>query len=219
MRPSSPILRILPAVLLLSVPGCGWLNDYQAKMQVEQSRMERFDEENKLLGEAIDMPAKKEGTKDADAAEVFFRPPRGISTTPDKTPLDGFLYRYPRTTNTSPFSEVYVGVVVARKDFLTRVTELLPGSGDASELSYRRDPLKFEGKSYKDSGAQSTYYIYTTQKGNTQVAVVFRVDGTRQNNQWSRMRDLALESLVIGGDAWKMKKDFAARKSRSVVPR
>jgi hypothetical protein len=106
--------------LCAALAGCG-LTDYEARMAEAQARVARFDEENRQLDAPLSIPTRaekvkvKENDKEKEVvvqkplAEVFLRPPKGISRTAmnkDK-PIGGLLYRYPEAPkeNTNPPSQ------------------------------------------------------------------------------------------------------------------
>lgn len=66
---------------LLGVGGCG-LSDYERHMDAERERVKLYDEENRVLGDAIEVPtekAKETEEKPAWPFEVFLRLPAGVS--------------------------------------------------------------------------------------------------------------------------------------------
>jgi hypothetical protein len=79
------------AALLLALAGCG-LAAYEDKMRGAQKRLARFEEENRTLGQRLIIPAKEKEDKKTKQKQklplgiVFFRPPRGISSSPEKEP-------------------------------------------------------------------------------------------------------------------------------------
>jgi hypothetical protein len=92
----------LPLALLAG--GCG-LADYEARMQQAQARVNRYDEENRVLGDPIIIPSRKveakvEGGRRGAARSVpivalFLRPPRGISPAPEDEAIKDLVFRYP----------------------------------------------------------------------------------------------------------------------------
>jgi hypothetical protein len=105
--PCPRLPRSLAGLLLCCavLPGCG-LADYEARMAEAQERVKRFERENSLLDEPLDIPTHKVTVKSPDGqtfedqvpvARVFLRPPRGISKTAknkDKAP-GALFYQYP----------------------------------------------------------------------------------------------------------------------------
>jgi hypothetical protein len=102
------------AVLALAAAGCG-LADYEERMQQAQRAADRYDEENKYLGDPLVIPDRKpeppaegkaegkaegraEGRRGPARAEplvnLFLRPPKGISPKPEDQPIQEVLYRY-----------------------------------------------------------------------------------------------------------------------------
>src|SRR5262249_24494654 len=91
--------------------GCG-LSEYESLMANSQERVRRFEEENKNLDARIKWPKKKKNEKNYVA--VFFRPPKGISLTPNPN-KNGSLYVYPRTASSGPIQEIWLGASTQAK--------------------------------------------------------------------------------------------------------
>jgi hypothetical protein len=111
--------RAAGGLLALLVVGCG-LSTYEDGMRATRKRVERYDEELPVLGDPVTPPVKRVVTKEpAPKAEAgkdpkkgapketvkeekkpvidypfFFRPPRGIRSTPDADPVNGLAYHY-----------------------------------------------------------------------------------------------------------------------------
>jgi hypothetical protein len=202
-------LGLLAAALL---GGCG-LPEYEARMQQEQERLDRFDEENKALDAPLD-PPKRQAGKDTVQDPVFFRPPKGIAATP-KEPALGPLSRYLRNSQNCPFSEVHLATAPAdQKDFASSVVKAASAQlgGDASprrvsKNPYRRDPLQFEVYDNAPGG----YALYLCQRNGVQVAVGFQADRGRALSSLAKQIDLSLESLAAGPEANRLKKDWVVQ--------
>jgi hypothetical protein len=96
--------------------GCG-LDHYEQQMEAEQKRLKYLDDENhNLEGSPLKQPEKKEDKEAVPANEFFFRPPKGISTSPDPKPI-GVVYRYPSTNaNTQDNIQELLVTVVKTKE-------------------------------------------------------------------------------------------------------
>lgn len=97
MTASLPKFLRLPAgLLLLAVLGCG-LAEYEEKMKQTKKRLDRHDEEKKLLDDPLEMPTKKVRDKNGPEREepleqIFLRLPLGI---PKKAYVhEGIFWRY-----------------------------------------------------------------------------------------------------------------------------
>ncbi len=129
-----PPARVLLASLLLGMAGCGWLYTYEGQMATEQQRMLRFDEENEYLGAPLDFsdmpkpkdPSDKSGKKQLDLPIVFFRPPLGIGSKPEKGTDPGQFLHYVRdgkrpagkSADRLVYTDIYVWIAPAeQKDF------------------------------------------------------------------------------------------------------
>ncbi len=108
--------RCVLLLLALAAAGCG-LADYENKMQLADARLHRFDEENRLLGDPLVLPAG-----DAPpAADVFLRPPKGITQNPinaKETP-----FRYPATAGACAELDLWIGGTDDDKDKLKKRIE------------------------------------------------------------------------------------------------
>jgi len=94
------------SALALFALGCG-LSDYEKRIDEQKKKLERVDQEGKLIAEPLASPPYRLNEKKEQVLglplEFFFRPPRGISRTPEpapyafpaKGPNQVFLYRYP----------------------------------------------------------------------------------------------------------------------------
>src|SRR5439155_9457336 len=87
----------LAVIALTGASGCG-LSEYQSRMDEQRTRLQNFDDNNRLLDDPIDMPRLKLKDKDGNPGEklawpdVFLRLPKGYATTPkDKDPY-GYVF-------------------------------------------------------------------------------------------------------------------------------
>jgi hypothetical protein len=99
------LLRLIPALFLLAVLGCGLLVDlevYEKKMANSQDVAKRIDEEMILLDEPVKIPSDKVKEKGSTVENEVFRinlflqPPKGISSKFNPNPLGEILFLYPR---------------------------------------------------------------------------------------------------------------------------
>src|SRR5437870_10640869 len=78
----------LPLLTLLAL-GCG-LNDYEKHIDEQKKKLEKLDQEGKLIGEPLSYPPTRMNERNepvlALPLEFFFRPPLGISKTPEPVP-------------------------------------------------------------------------------------------------------------------------------------
>jgi hypothetical protein len=195
----------LPVIALLC--GCG-LSEYEGLMASEQTRVRRMDEENNLLDDPIEWPAKKEGDK--GWVDVFFRPPKGISA---KSPKQhGPLWIYSRSGNTGTVQEVWVGAAVNQSDFAKEAFKLfateiekLPKTTNERNPPGRKEPLIFETRNHEDGA--SSYSINVYRKGSMQAVVIFHME---KKGGDAAARDMSLESLAVEMDAAEARKAFNA---------
>lgn len=209
-------IRLIPGrwptlLLLMLLPGCG-LNEYEARMTAIQKRIQRSDEENKLLDDYVLAPKRKEGDKSVAVATFSFRPPKGISSIcAEGEPRGGLLYTYtarsapPPAGSDSPEAIVRVELAFAPlKDKL----------GDDVMRIFRKDDDKIEWQSRQVEGENETLTVSSTEVrddnyvysinlyagATTQTAVVFWIlKGSEKQVQ--KVVDLSLSTLALDHDA------------------
>jgi hypothetical protein len=219
-------LRRVALVLLFVVPlaGCG-LADYEAKMIEAQRRGQRLEEEFKNLDEPLTLPTRKEDGVETPLANLFLRPPRGISSTCEPTPLNGLIYRYPQqqvATNlpagVKPIRDVHAVSLAFgnnRPDFTNEVLRnFAPAEkvhrapheirGPSSATAAVYDVLEFDDVGY-------SYSIYVGQYETTQVAVIYTIR-KGQRSSVSGPLTLSMESLAFGADADRARRDYAKQR-------
>jgi hypothetical protein len=75
---------LLVCTLVTLVAGCG-LSEYEDRIKEEQGRLKRIEDENRILGEPVDLPQPMPGDKSMPAlqeCQLFFRPPRTLQIDP-----------------------------------------------------------------------------------------------------------------------------------------
>src|SRR4051812_24492575 len=167
--------------------GC---TEYEARMSSEQDRIDRFDEEMRLLGDPIALPPlpekkegeKKEGEKDIFRTDLFFRPPRGIPTNTE-SPAAAAYYRYSRTTalgNNEPDGVMWVDVALGDpkdKEFANAVVKALGDRLGNYQVTNEtrsppgRDPITFS----VSKNVTNRYLLYLCSRGGATVAIGFQL--------------------------------------------
>jgi hypothetical protein len=151
IRPRLPIRWLGLGFLLLA--GCG-LADYEAKMAESQNRLQRFQEENKVLDEPLKMPNRLKDGEVVSAGNVFLRPPKGIKEVAEATPREEVFFTYlPRAgTAAGPFSriEIAFGPEQQDKDFSEVVFGHFQGRGEMTRT--RREVQSMGRRVVFDSG-------------------------------------------------------------------
>ena len=170
---------ILFGLFFLSASGCG-VGEYEARMDEQQKRVQYLDDENKYLeGKPLKLPEKK--TEDKEALlneEFFFRPPTGISTTPDERPFAGIVYRY-ASSNNAIFQDLLVAVAKTdkREKFVKDVLSQIPGLGAPKPHEVGQligQPVRYD--SYHETSPNPTgpYAYFLRDAPPYQVALIFR---------------------------------------------
>jgi hypothetical protein len=202
------------AALLLSVGGCG-LSEYEKKMLDSQNRLERWEEEKRLLGDPIAMPtvADKEGTE-FPIANVFLRLPKGLSTQPDK-PRQKLLYPYNPAGNAGQVIRVEFAAAGEKADeqanFVRDVMRCFSASGGKTTNTQQRFsgdgreiPLVFDKIEFFDNQYDYLVYINT---GSTKVAVVY-VIAKDKKGAISKTLELSLKTFAADREATRQKDLF-----------
>jgi len=181
-------------------------------MEAEQKRVKHFDEENQNLEVPLKLPEKKGEDKDAiQEKDFFFRPPKGISTTPEPKPL-GMFYRYASRDANANLQDVLVAIVKAkettekfRKDILQNLVGLgliagPPKTRDVGDPPVHYDYCELQSGPNQPGGVVYFYRENVPGEGTYQVAIVFRSAQPGSANEGSAM-DLALASLRVDNAA------------------
>ena len=198
------------ALLAVLLAGCG-LAEYEDKMVASQARVQRFDDDNKYLGEPLAVPLRKVKVKQGDdkeveqdepVAELFLRPPRGIDPKwddKDKT-QPGLFYHYkaaetgrggqPAPPGDDPaavgaFTDLYLAIASEPKKFADRVVGHFPPAGPATSRRLDVQPFGRQPLSFEvtDFDAKDkTHVAVNVLLGNrTNLAVVFKMKNYDKN--------------------------------------
>jgi hypothetical protein len=196
------------AGLGLLVCGCG-LADYEQKMTDAQARVQRYEEENRVLGPNLHMPmTTNDKGKKVRALDVFLRPPLGINpkTSNQSDPLGGRLYNYdrPRTNPVGSFARVQLAVGdVKEKDFIAELIKAGWGAVSHPAPTPRSvQPMNRPARTFHTTEFEDGTYFYSVNvfRGRTrQVAVVYWVD-RKQKDASKRALQISLESFVGEGE-------------------
>lgn len=206
---------VVLAAGLVCGPGCG-LSSYEQKMEEAQQAQRQLEEEAGRLERApLKLPENKRVGVEAPPTLFGFRPPKGISTTPEARGL-GPLSSYRSTATDSGFKELLIGVGKAsgRESFEHDVLEHLGVGGTAG----RKDVTEPDGTvihfdSYQEDGPKQATRVYFCQAGDSLIAIAFRIPA---GSSWSRVElqiDASLATLRIGrqpGNAEPAPKQSAA---------
>lgn len=206
-------------LLLLAIPlaGCG-LSEYERHMAEEQKRLDRLEEENKVLGDPLEYPnTRKDGDKTVYTASVFLRPPRGAENTKRYASPDlPLLYHYPVRGN-PPFQEVLLLVdQTDLKSFAPLALKAYPGveldHGVAMQVQTRGGKERRVWYLISEDG-QSRHLIYLQEMPPNCVLVVYRLNkaepASAATDQVVRM---SLGTLTLGPQAADLLAAFANRK-------
>jgi len=175
---------MLALIALPALAGCG-IADYEKKMQDAEVRVQRFDDENKLLGEPLLLPAKTDKEEGAPI-DVFLRPPIGV-VNKDKTQPGELAYHYPATSGAC--TDLYLtfgskddGRDKLEKEIADRLGAAAPNWQPVEvRPPFGRPAVAFDAVEFADprtpaNAAPADYIAYVHQTaGLPAVGVVFRV--------------------------------------------
>src|SRR5262245_17216482 len=206
--PVMPLRRLTGLTLIaaaLTAAGCG---DYESRMRDQQKRLERFDEENKYLEDALEL-RKVEDNKETSAPEVFVRAPKGISREAEKAALSaGGPYRYLKSqSKDGPFVEMHAAVGPATdKDFRENVVKALGGyfREGSEKRGLSRNPPDREQQIVFDGweNPQTEYKVFFCQQGGIQLALGFLPDKSRAGGSAMAL-GYCLDTVAFQSDAGK----------------
>jgi hypothetical protein len=221
-------LLLLAASTLLLANGCG-LDHYEQLLEAEQKRLKYLDDENQNLeGSPLKLPEKKGEDKEAvPEKDFFFRPPKGISTTPEPKAL-GILYRYPATNPNGNLQDLLVAVVKTkegadkfRKDVLQNLQSLglivagqtaktRDAGGALAGNTVHYDVYELQGAPNQPGGSVYFYRGEVVQgEGAYQVALVFRTAPSQAGiANDSPLLELTLASLRVNSAAQAQQNRF-----------
>jgi hypothetical protein len=210
----APTVKPRPYVIFvaaLALAGCG-VAGYEKQMQEADIRIQRIDEENRLLGPSLELPAAP--PKTPWLSFFFLRPPKGIQTTSKK---DGNLYHYPATS--SVCSDVYLAIGADQEKAQKLIEEQLGTAG----LNWQpvevnppgRPPIAFKAVEFFDprapASATAVFVAYVHQTaGFPAVGVVYRVLKTNRDAAGPSLK-MSMETYAEQGDAYKARADYGKR--------
>jgi len=210
---SSRVRRLGLGLLLLALPACG-LSDYEALMREAQQREEHFRTEQKYLDEPVQIPMEKnkEG-KDVPIVNVFFRPPKGISSKPE--PSQGLLWRYSLAPKSGgDFTRVEMAFATDDKEFAQNVLNKYQAE-ENFQAPQRDPPLAFSTWEFNDP--ENGYSINITKGGRTQVAIVY-VFGKGRHDALRTAMDLSLQSLAVDQQAPTARQKYSQKSAWQLKP-
>lgn len=211
-RSQNPFRRHLPclvgALALLAGVGCS-ISEYEEKIEQEQVRLKRFDEDNNRLADAADIGA---------TTPVFFRPPRLMN---NRNPTrEGIFYVFtPQKAN--EFQKVKLAYTTEPKEDLEgqvwkelKVSKPRVSHEFVGELSGHK---KMPVDKYSYSVPDSVFYVFFYRDPPYQVAVVYQVEYDSAKKDTSKLKtpllliDTSMATLVVGDAAKKKKEAFRPR--------
>jgi hypothetical protein len=196
--------RLALSVALLALTGCG-VAKYESDMQKAETRTQRFDEENRLLGSPLTFPPLPKGSPSAP----FLRPPLGISPAAKK---DEVPYHYQAN------SGVCLDVYVALDDDAKKVEKRIEDYFEVPARNWQpvtvnppnRTAITFDAVEFNDpQNAAAVYRAYVHQSA----GVIFHF--LKANREAANPSlQMSMETYADGGEASKATADFSKRGAR-----
>jgi hypothetical protein len=131
--------RVVSSLLLLCVLGCA-MSDYEARIDAQRKRLDTYDEENRLLGDAIEPPVhkgKKGHPVDSWPFSVYLRLPREVLGDFHEKNQYQFqdlpLFRYSGREGVNVF--VAAGLISGKKDDKSKEGKAKEGKARPTEWS------------------------------------------------------------------------------------
>lgn len=208
----------LPCLLLaLSLTGCG-VSDYEKKMLEAQVRLQRFEEEKKLLGPPLNIPTTLDENKvPVPVARLFLRPPVGISPQADNAaqPRGQLFYSYrpDKGPAAGPFALVEVAFATAGREpeFAAEVLRAFTATGGATTRTQqlrvpgRSESLTFQTTEFEDG--QFAYSVNLWRGPKRLVAVAYWMPRD-QKGQARRAIELSLGTIALDGEAQEQRRAY-----------
>jgi hypothetical protein len=197
--------RLALSVAFLALTGCGVAN-YEKQMQEAEVRIQRIDEENRLLGDPLNIPTLPK----TPSVSVFIRPPLGVSPTTSRK--DEFPYHYLGN------SGVCLDMYVVRADGLKKVEKLIEDAFEVPAQNWQpatinppnRKPNTFEAVEFNDPKVQTkgpaVYRAYV----HPSVGVVFHFLKSKREEANPSLQ-MSMETYGEAGDAFKSSSNFSKR--------
>jgi hypothetical protein len=194
--------RCCLGALLVLASGCG-VHEYEKKMLESQVRLQRWEDESRILGGPIGIPYRKAGDTELPIANMFLRLPKNIYNQPEDKPRENFLYVY---------SEAAPGVLARvelaagdEKDFVSNVMRYYRGSGKPTthttsvKAPGRETPTTFETTEMEDDKYFFSINIHT---GSTKVAIIYWVNKNQKANA-KKVIETSLQTFAADSEARK----------------
>jgi hypothetical protein len=224
---------------LLVAAGCG-VEAYEKRMEEAQKRLERFENESRVLDAPLSIPAPprdkdKDKDKDKEAkgaivplaapvAMIFLRPPKGINSTADNAeqPRARLLYSFkPRgATSAGPFTMVEVATGELSREFRDEVMRSFQASNTPTTKQRQvrppgREPVTFTTTEFEDG--QHFYSVNVWRGPQEQVIVAYWVL-LAQKAAASRIIETSLETFAAGKD-YNRQRELSMRSPLEVPPK
>jgi hypothetical protein len=180
-------------------------------MKATQDLVQRFDEDNKLLGDPIQLPPEldKATNTSRPPANLFLRPPRGVADKVGQGRAGGLPYRYPASQTGAVVTAVELALGKGDEDLAAKVPGWFPSAPALQRFEV--PPQTFLAAEF-DYDAKNACSVYVTpmQKGQTQVALVYWLDGARKDSARAAV-NRSLESLAVGAAALARREKYGWR--------
>jgi hypothetical protein len=218
----------LRGLVLLLGSGCG-VSDYEARMINAQERMQRYEEETRLLTDPLSIPQVEMGPEKTKVPifNLFIRAPAGINITPDpepdpRMPRMSHLYSYRARQPNTGAVELFALAFGDQKEFADNLRRSFSIS-----VNSRKRPVRGPGReetttfdTYEFPDDQSQYFLSVnlwTGGDDKQIAVIYWLFKGREGATAKDVQ-MSLESFAVGAEA-NRQRDLFAKGSPLEVPK
>jgi hypothetical protein len=211
---SRSIFRFLLIAFAFAPLGCG-VGDYENKMRLADARLDRFDLENKLLGDPLVMP----GGDAAPHVMCFLRPPKGVAKNSDTK--DGLRYHYPASSGDCTDLYLMLTAKDDKKEDLVKQIENWLGAPKEKWTTYtaappnNRPPLAFDAAEFP-APPQKTgvflVYVRPAASNTATVAVLFHLASAATSVPDAVK--MSLETYADSGEAAQASMNYNKRMNR-----
>ena len=208
---------LVSAVAALAQAGCG-VADYEKKMLDAEVRVQRFDEDNRLLGAPLTFPSDP-----APPLDIFLRPPKGVAKSHD-TAKDQAPYHFSALNGL--FTEMLVtfgnpddgadGKDKLKKQIEDRLSRQAQNWQPIDvHPPERTQAISFDAVEFTDplapANAPAVFIVYAHQSaGRAAVGLVFHFLQSNRSGADAALKR-CLETYAEAGDAQKARAAFGAR--------
>lgn len=192
------------AFLCACCAGCG-LADYEARMDLQQRKLKYVEEQNQNLEPYKVLLSDRKPDDDLAREEFFLRPPKGLDGNGDEKTVGADIVHFSGKGN-SALTDMWIAAVKRDNDvkFQKDVLELLkinPRQKKPKTVEpVGSAPLNYDWV-HDEQGARGTYDAYFYKKAPYLVAIVFKIEGSKEQALLQKQMDYSLATMRLASEA------------------